>query len=131
MSVAAFASGFGGLVYRPVEASAETGDIRGPNFPHIASPMRAAGGASGPLQGIGAAAFEVRHMGFTKDHVISRRDMVIGGAGGAAVVALASLSDTALAQVASLGKFEMVKSDEEWRHELSSEQYAVLRRHQT
>src|SRR5438105_3164646 len=71
------------------------------------------------------------HMGFSQDHAISRREIVIGGAGAAAVTAVMGLSDTALAQVASLRKFEMVKSDEEWRHELTSEQYAVLRRHQT
>ena len=37
---------------------------------------------------------------------------------------------TALAEVA-FGKFEIVKSDEEWRRELTSEQYAVLRRRET
>jgi peptide-methionine (R)-S-oxide reductase len=36
-----------------------------------------------------------------------------------------------MAQAASPGKFEIVKSDEEWRSELTSEQYAVLRRHDT
>jgi len=70
-------------------------------------------------------------MGFLQDHVISRREMVIGGAGAAAVIALTGLPVTALGQGASRGKFQMVKSDEEWRHELTSEQYAVLRRHQT
>jgi peptide-methionine (R)-S-oxide reductase len=63
--------------------------------------------------------------------VISRREIVLKGAGAAAVIGLASLSDGALAEVASLGKFEIVKSDEEWRRELTSEQYAVLRRRET
>jgi peptide-methionine (R)-S-oxide reductase len=63
--------------------------------------------------------------------VISRREIVMGGIGAGVVIGVASLSDRALAQVASLGKFEIVKSDEEWRRELSSEQYAVLRRRET
>jgi peptide-methionine (R)-S-oxide reductase len=63
--------------------------------------------------------------------VISRREIVLKGAGAAAIIGLASLSDRALAEVASLGKFEIVKSDEEWRRELTSEQYAVLRRRET
>jgi hypothetical protein len=63
-------------------------------------------------------------------HVISRREIVLGGAA-AAVFDLASPSNGALAQVASPGKFEIVKSDEEWRRELTSEQYAVLRRRET
>jgi peptide-methionine (R)-S-oxide reductase len=70
-------------------------------------------------------------MGISRDHVISRRDMVVRGAGAAVGAAVMGLSDTAPAQVASRGKFEMVKSDEEWRQELTSEQYGVLRRHQT
>jgi peptide-methionine (R)-S-oxide reductase len=36
-----------------------------------------------------------------------------------------------MAQAASSGKFEIVKSDEEWHRELTCEQYAVLRRHET
>jgi peptide-methionine (R)-S-oxide reductase len=63
--------------------------------------------------------------------VISRREIVMGGIGAGVVIGVASLSDRALAQVASLGKFEIVKSDEEWRRELTSEQYAVLRRRET
>jgi len=62
--------------------------------------------------------------------VISRREIVLGGTA-AAVFELASPSNGALAQVASPGKFEIVKSDEEWRRELTSEQYAVLRRRET
>jgi peptide-methionine (R)-S-oxide reductase len=61
--------------------------------------------------------------------VISRRETVFGGTGAAAAIGLANRS--ALAQVTSLGKFEIVKSDEEWRRELTSEQYKVLRRHET
>ena len=63
--------------------------------------------------------------------MISRREIVLGGTGAAAVIWLARLMDGALAQATSLGKFEIVKSDEEWRRELTSEQYAVLRRHET
>ena len=47
-----------------------------------------------------------------------------------ALIELATFSNWALAQVASR-KFEIVKSDEEWRHDLTPEQYAVLRRRET
>jgi peptide-methionine (R)-S-oxide reductase len=60
--------------------------------------------------------------------VISRRKIVLGGAG--AITWLGWFSNTAMA-LAATGKFEIVKSDEEWRRELTSEQYAVLRRHDT
>jgi peptide-methionine (R)-S-oxide reductase len=42
-----------------------------------------------------------------------------------------ALSRKLIAQAASPGKFEVVKSDEDWRRELTSQQYGVLRRHQT
>jgi peptide-methionine (R)-S-oxide reductase len=61
--------------------------------------------------------------------VISRRETVLGAA--AAIVELATSFGRALAQAVSPGKFEIVKSDEEWHRELTSEQYAVLRRHET
>jgi peptide-methionine (R)-S-oxide reductase len=64
-------------------------------------------------------------------HVISRREIVLGGTAAAAIIELAILPNWALAQVASLGKFEIVKSDKEWRREFTSEQYAVLRRRET
>jgi peptide-methionine (R)-S-oxide reductase len=63
--------------------------------------------------------------------VISRRVIVLGGTAASAVIWLARLSNSAMAQAASLGKFEVVKSDEEWRRELTIEQYAVLRRRVT
>jgi len=63
-------------------------------------------------------------------HVASRRELMLGGTASAAVVWLMGLSHGAIA-VAPSGKFEIVKSDEEWRRELTGEQYAVLRRHQT
>jgi peptide-methionine (R)-S-oxide reductase len=63
--------------------------------------------------------------------LISRREIVLAGTATAAVIGLASLSNRAIAQVVSLRKFEIVKSDEEWRRELTSEQYAVLRRRET
>jgi len=62
--------------------------------------------------------------------MITRRQILLGGTAAAAVVALTGLSRSAIAQAAS-GKFEIVKSDEEWRRELTGEQYAVLRRHGT
>jgi peptide-methionine (R)-S-oxide reductase len=63
--------------------------------------------------------------------VISRREIILGGTAAAAVIWLARLSNSAMAQATSPGKFEIVKSDEEWHRELTSEQYAVLRRHET
>jgi peptide-methionine (R)-S-oxide reductase len=63
--------------------------------------------------------------------VISRRQIVLGGTAAWTVIWLARLSNSAMAQAASLGKFEIVKSDEEWRRELTREQYAVLRRRVT
>jgi peptide-methionine (R)-S-oxide reductase len=57
--------------------------------------------------------------------VISRREIFLGGA------AVVWFSNTSMARSASPGKFEIVKSDEEWRRELTREQYAVLRRHDT
>jgi peptide-methionine (R)-S-oxide reductase len=63
--------------------------------------------------------------------VISRREIIVEGIAGTAVVWLTGLWQTVIAQAASSGKFEIVKSDEEWRRELTGEQYAVIRRHQT
>jgi peptide-methionine (R)-S-oxide reductase len=63
--------------------------------------------------------------------VTSRRQIIVEGAAAMAIAGLTGLARNAIAQAASSGKFEIVKSDEEWRRELSSEQYAVLRRHQT
>ena len=63
--------------------------------------------------------------------MISRRETVLGGTAAAVVVWLTARSDSAIAQAAASGKFEIVKSDEEWRRELTAEQYGVLRRHQT
>jgi peptide-methionine (R)-S-oxide reductase len=63
--------------------------------------------------------------------VISRREIILGGTAAAAVIWLTRLSNGAMAQAGSPGKFEIVKSDEEWRRELTGEQYAVLRRHET
>jgi peptide-methionine (R)-S-oxide reductase len=63
--------------------------------------------------------------------MISRRDFVLAGTAAAAVIWPARPSSRAMAEAASPGKFEVVKSDEEWRRELTREQYAVLRRHGT
>jgi peptide-methionine (R)-S-oxide reductase len=61
----------------------------------------------------------------------TRRQILLGGSTAAAVVALTGLSRRAIARAASSDKFEIVKSDEEWRRELTGEQYDVLRRHKT
>jgi peptide-methionine (R)-S-oxide reductase len=63
--------------------------------------------------------------------MICRREIVLAGTAAAAVIWLARLSNSAIAQAASLGKFEVGKSDEEWRRALTQEQYAVLRRRET
>jgi peptide-methionine (R)-S-oxide reductase len=61
--------------------------------------------------------------------VISRRAIVMGGtAVGAAVSCLVGLSKNARARIDSATQFELVKADDEWRRELTREQYAVLRR---
>ena len=59
-----------------------------------------------------------------------RREIILGGTAAAAVW-ITGLAQAAIAQAASSGKLEIAKSDEEWRRELTSEQYAVLRHHQT
>jgi peptide-methionine (R)-S-oxide reductase len=61
--------------------------------------------------------------------VIGRREIILWGS--AAVIWPERLSNNAMAQAASPSKFEIVKSDEEWRRELTNEQYAVLRRQET
>ena len=67
-----------------------------------------------------------------EERVISRRDIVLGGtAVAAAIVCLGKSSNNALADSDPLGKFEIVRTDEEWRRELTTEQYAVLRRRAT
>lgn len=58
--------------------------------------------------------------------MIGRREIVFGGAVAATGAWLAGHT-----QAASLGKFEIVRSDEEWRRTLTAEQYAVLRQHKT
>ena len=63
--------------------------------------------------------------------MICRREIVLAGTAAAAVIWLARLSNRGIAQTASQGKFEIVKSDEEWRRALTHEQYAVLRRRAT
>ncbi len=64
--------------------------------------------------------------------MISRRDIVLGGtAVGAATICLGKSSNNALADLYAPGKFEIVRTDEEWRRELTTEQYAVLRHRAT
>jgi peptide-methionine (R)-S-oxide reductase len=64
--------------------------------------------------------------------MISRRQITLLGAGSAAAMWLEWRSKGAAAEDhPSPAMFEVVKSDEEWRRELSSEQYAVLRRRGT
>ena len=57
----------------------------------------------------------------------SRRHVVLGGM---AALMGAGLSESAMS-AASQEAFEIVKSDEQWRRQLSKEQYAVLREHGT
>jgi hypothetical protein len=47
--------------------------------------------------------------------VINRREIILQGT--AAIMLFARVSDSAMAQAATPGKFEIVKSDEEWRRE--------------
>ena len=63
--------------------------------------------------------------------MIGRRKILLGGVVVVAGSGIASISNIALAQLVSATKPEIVKSDEEWRHELTAEQYAVLRRRDT
>jgi peptide-methionine (R)-S-oxide reductase len=60
---------------------------------------------------------------------MKRREVVVAGA--AAVIALLALRSNGAKAQASAAKFDITKSDEEWRRQLSSERYAVLRRHET
>ena len=60
---------------------------------------------------------------------MKRREVVVAGA--AAVIALLARRSNGAKAQGSVAKFDITKSDEEWRRQLSSEQYAVLRRHET
>ena len=60
--------------------------------------------------------------------MISRRTVFLGGAGALAVLAAMRWSST---DAAPAGKFEIQKSDEEWRRILTPAQYDVLRKHGT
>jgi peptide-methionine (R)-S-oxide reductase len=63
------------------------------------------------------------------DQVIGRRHFILGGtAVSAASICIGKVCNNALADSAQgLGNFEIVRTDEEWRRELSRDQYAVLR----
>ena len=62
--------------------------------------------------------------------MIGRREIIVCGT--AAIIWPVRLSDYTMAQAAALpSEFYIVKSDEEWRLELTNEQYAVLRRKET
>jgi peptide-methionine (R)-S-oxide reductase len=74
---------------------------------------------------------KVQLQGLSEQGMTTRRQILLGGSAAAAVVALAGLLRSVTARAASSDKFEIVKSDEEWRRELTSEQYDVLRRHKT
>ena len=59
---------------------------------------------------------------------MTRRDMLLGTAG---VIAAFSLFRWGSSDAAPAGKFEIEKSDEEWRRMLTPAQYDVLRKHGT
>jgi peptide-methionine (R)-S-oxide reductase len=61
----------------------------------------------------------------------SRREIVLQATGAVALIAMESVADSASAEGVSQRKFEVVKSNAEWQRELTPEQYAVLRRHDT
>ena len=62
--------------------------------------------------------------------MLSRRNLLLAGlsAGALAVVAFRATRSTA---GSSPGTFEITKTDEEWKKQLTSEQYTVLRKHGT
>jgi len=63
--------------------------------------------------------------------MISRRHIVLGGIVASALIWVPKLLESAMSRALALDQFEIVKPDEEWRRELTTEQYAVLRRHLT
>ena len=60
--------------------------------------------------------------------MISRRTIFLGTAGAVAAFAAMRWSSS---DAAPAGKFEVEKSDEEWRKQLDPQQYSVLRKHST
>src|SRR5262245_50303962 len=62
--------------------------------------------------------------------MIDRR-LLLGGAGVLAVLAALRFWQGDGGQAAAAGRFEIEKSDDEWRRFLSKAQYEVLRRHRT
>ena len=63
--------------------------------------------------------------------MISRRHIVLGGIAASALICVPKLLESAMSRALALDQFEIVKPDEEWRRELTTEQSAVLRRHLT
>jgi peptide-methionine (R)-S-oxide reductase len=61
--------------------------------------------------------------------MIQRRTMLLGAAG--AIAAIAAMRWGAASDAAPGGKFEVEKSDEEWRRLLTPAQYDILRKHGT
>jgi len=61
--------------------------------------------------------------------MINRRTMLLGAA--AAIAAFAALRWGSATDAAPAGKFEIEKSEEEWRRILTPAQYDILRRHGT
>lgn len=63
--------------------------------------------------------------------MISKRQFLFSGASFAAVAAVAAGFGISGARSESAGAFEITKTEEEWRAQLTPEQYAVLREHAT
>ena len=63
--------------------------------------------------------------------MFSRRIFAVAGASAAAIAAIARAAWSGAAEPATSPAFEITKSDEEWKTQLTPEQYYVLRKHGT
>jgi peptide-methionine (R)-S-oxide reductase len=63
--------------------------------------------------------------------MLSRRFMLLAGASAAALAATARFASRGEAETAAGKKFEITRTDEEWKKLLTPEQYYVLRKHGT
>ena len=63
--------------------------------------------------------------------MLSRRFLALAGISSAALAAMARFASSGQADTASAKTFEVTKTDEEWKKQLTPEQYYVLRKHGT